>query len=311
LVLATQKGGGMTGRGTNCPACGGPLEPKPAIRSVDRLHGVPGEFEVRVCLVCGSGRTFPQAGPDELGRFYPEAYDAYSLPAGGVAHLLAVALYRWHYHWLLRRRPFSALEKPGRLLDVGAGRGDLGVVLASRGWDVTGLEPSAKACEEGRRRGLTMVQGTLGNTELGGGYDAVVFQHALEHVAEPRDDLARAVELLRPGGLLLVALPNFGSWQARRFGKAWFHLDVPRHRSHFTAAGLERLLRTAGLEQIELSTATTADGLENSLQYRLWGRRRFRSGIPRYLWTALSLALQPLIALVQAGGDELGASARR
>jgi SAM-dependent methyltransferase len=296
---------------SDCPACGAQLDPAPAIRGVDRLHAVPGEFEVRVCPECRSGRTFPPAGPDELGRFYPEAYDAYSLPAGGVAHLLAVALFRWHYRWLLRRRPFSALAAPGRLLDVGAGRGDLGVVLAARGWDVTGLEPSARACEEGRRRRLTMVQGTLGSAELGGHYDAVVFQHALEHVAEPRDDLARAFELLRPGGLLLVALPNFGSWQARRFGSAWFHLDLPRHRSHFTAAGLERLLRAAGFEQIELSTATTADGLAHSLEYRRWGRRRFRTGLARYAWTALWLALHPVLALVHAGGDELGASARR
>ena len=102
-----------------------------------------------------------------------------------------------------------------------------------------------------------------------------------------------------------------GSWQARRFGSAWFHLDLPRHRSHFTAAGLERLLRAAGFEQIELSTATTADGLAHSLEYRRWGRRRFRTGLARYAWTALWLALQPVLALVHAGGDELGASARR
>jgi SAM-dependent methyltransferase len=260
-----------------------------------------------VCRACGSGRTFPLVGPEELASFYPEVYGAYAQPNSA-----ATALFRWHYHWLLRRRPFSALGEraPGRLLDVGAGRGDLGIVLAARGWDVTGLEPSAQACEEGRRRGLTMAQGTLGTAELSGPFDVVVFQHALEHVAEPREDLARAFELLRPGGLLLVVLPNFGSGQARRFGSAWFHLDLPRHRSHFTADGLERLLRATGFERIELSTATTADGLGNSLQYRRWGRRRFRAGLALYAWTAVTLALQPVTALI-AGGDELGATALR
>ena len=276
------------------------------------MHGTPGEFEVRVCLSCGSGRTLPHVGSEELGRLYPQSYDSYSLPERGVAHALAVALFRWHYHWTLRRRPFAALHRlePGRLLDVGAGRGDLGVVLGGKGWDVTGLEPSAAACEEGRRRGVTMVQGTLGDAQLEGSYDAVVFQHALEHVVEPRFDVARAFDLLRPGGMLFVAVPNFGSEQARRFGNAWFHLDLPRHRSHFTATGLERLLAGTGFREIELATATTADGLGNSLQYRRWGRRRFRTGPGRYLWAALTLGLQPLTALA-AGGDELGASALR
>jgi SAM-dependent methyltransferase len=303
---------------SSCPACGAPLDPQPALRGIDRLHGTPGEFEVRVCPACGSGRTFPVVGPDELEGFYPPSYNAYSFPAGRVAQLLATALYRWQYRRLLRRAPLDALRRrpPGRLLDVGAGRGDLGAVLSERGWDVTGLEPSAEACEEGRRRGLHMVQGTLAEAgpELEPHYDAVVFQHALEHVVEPSEDLARARDLLRPGGSILVVVPNFGSWQSRRFGDAWFHLDLPRHRSHFTAAGLERLLEAAGLEQLRLSTTTTADGLPNSLQYQRFGRRRFRSGPMLYVTVGLSIVLRPVVALLdrlRGGGDELGASAVR
>jgi SAM-dependent methyltransferase len=162
-----------------------------------------------------------------------------------------------------------------------------------------------------------MVQGTLGaadGDELGSGFDAVAFQHALEHVVDPRDDLVRARELLRPGGLLLVAVPNFGSWQRRRFGAAWFHLDLPRHRTHFTSAGLGRLLAACGFEEAELTTATTRDGLANTAQYRLFGRRRFQAGPALYATVALSLALLPLSSLADAlggGGDELGATAAR
>jgi SAM-dependent methyltransferase len=206
---------------------------------------------------------------------------------------------------------------PGRLLDVGAARADLGVVLGSYGWTVTGLEPSAEACEEARGRGVHMIQGTLGSVDaddLGSGYDALVFRHSLEHVVEPKEDLGRARELLRPGGLLLIALPNFGSWQSRRFGSRWFNLDLPRHRSHFTPVGLERLLRDSGFEQVEIATSTTADGLPGSLEYRLFGRRLFRAGIPLYAMFLLALALVPLSALANAlggGGDELDASALR
>jgi SAM-dependent methyltransferase len=289
------------------------------LQGYDRLHATPGEFVVRVCSTCGSGRTFPLVAAEELWRFYPALYNAYALPENAVLRSFATGLFRWRYWRALRRPPLRILRRvsPGRVLDVGAGRGDLGVVLAAYGWEVTGLEPSPEACEEGRRRGVHMVQGALGSVDaddLGSGYDAVVFRHALEHVVEPKQDLGRARGLLRPGGLLLIAVPNFGSWQSRRFGSAWFHLDLPRHRAHFTAAGLEQLLHDSGFEQAELMTATTSDGLPVSLEYRFFGRRLFRSGIPLYIMFALALALFPMSVAANSfggGGDELNASAVR
>ena len=78
--------------------------------------------------------------------------------------------------------------------------------------------------------------------------------------------------------------------------------------------GLERLLRRSGFERVELATSTTADGLPVSLQYRLFGLRRFRAGPARYLAASLTLALLPVSVLANSlggGGDELGASAVR
>ena len=275
----------------SCPACGGPLPAAAALRGRDRLHGQPGAFDVHVCPACGSGRTLPAVPTERLGALYPAGYNAYRLPTVPVLRAAATALFRARYRRGLRRPPLGELSRrtPGRLLDVGSGRGDLGVSLAPRGWDVTGLEPSPDACEEARSRGVRTVEGTLSTSrgEIGDGYDAVVFQHSLEHVAEPLDDLCAAREVLRPGGLALISLPNFGSWQARRFASYWFHLDLPRHRSHFTAPGLEALVRRAGLTPIATSTATSADGLPMSLQYRCFGERRLRHGLALYAATGI------------------------
>jgi SAM-dependent methyltransferase len=302
-----------------CPACAAPLPEEALLHGFDRLHGTPGAFEVRICTACGSGRTFPLVPADDLGRFYPESYNAYTLPEQPSLRLLATMLSRWRHRRALQRPPLGVLRglAPGRVLDVGAGRGDLGFVLGRLGWQVTGLEPSAEACDQGRSRGLHMVEGTLGTAaraELGEAYDAVVFQHSLEHVVEPQEDLALASGLLREGGLLLLLLPNFGSWQSRAFRSAWFHLDLPRHRTHFTAAGLERLLDRSGFEQPKLTTSTTPDGLPMSLQYRFFGRRRVRRGLPLYLLFGFFLAFVPLGVVLNAlkgGGDQLGASAVR
>jgi hypothetical protein len=157
------------------------------------------------------------------------------------------------------------------------------------------LDPSREACEEAQRRGLASACGTLGATRLPGGYEAVVFEHSLEHVLEPLEDLTQAAALLADDGLLLVSVPNFGSWQRRLFGPNWFHLDLPRHRSHFSRAGLERLLERAGLRPLRFATSTSLNSLGMSLQYRLLGRRR-PGGVALYASLVFRLALAPVAA---------------
>jgi SAM-dependent methyltransferase len=294
-----------------CPACGEMLRVEPELRGVDRLHGIPGAFDVVVCPSCGTGRTVPIVPPERLGELDPDDYNAYRLPEHSVGRLLATALFEIRYWKALRTSPFEALRtrRAGRLLDVGSGRGDLGVVLQREGWDVVGLEPSEAACEEARRRGVRSELGTLetvGST-LEGVFDAVVFNHSLEHVAEPLVSLELAGGHLRAGGIVIVSAPNFASWQRRRFGSFWFHLDLPRHRSHFTPKGLDRVLRRAGLEDPRVRTASTADGLPMSIQYRAFGHRRFTDGPGRYAVVAASLAAAPLSAALDrmAGGGEV------
>ena len=301
-----------------CPACGALLPHEPSLRGPDRLFGTPGTFEVYVCPECATGRTMPGVSTEDLARFYPDTYDAHRLPGNPALRALATLLFRLRYRRALKSPPLGALRavRPGRLLDVGSGRGDLGVVLGEQGWDVTGLEPSEDACEEARERGVPSVRGTLTTTaeELPDGYDAVVFQHSLEHVAEPAADLADARGLLRSGGLLLVSLPNFRSWQGRRFGARWYHLDLPRHRTHFSPRGLELLLRRQGFDPIEVGTSSSMDGLAGSLEYRLLGRRRVDRGLGKYAIMAVGLALAPAGSLVNAlagSGDVLTAVATK
>jgi 2-polyprenyl-3-methyl-5-hydroxy-6-metoxy-1,4-benzoquinol methylase len=300
-----------------CAACTAALSITPDLVGKDRLHGTPGRFFVHICDRCGSALTLPTARDDELHAFYPSAYNAYALPRNRVLHALATMLFRWRYWRALRSAPLAELlaRPPGRLLDVGGGRGDLGLVLQRHGWRVTSLEPSSSACAEAQARGVHSISGTLDAPpdELGAGYDAVVFQHSLEHVSTPHRDLLAASERLVDGGLLIVTVPNFGCWQRRAFGSYWFHLDLPRHRSHFTAAGAVALLRRTGFEQLTVTTSTSADGLPMSLEYRLVGRP-LGNAIGRYLVAAVGLAASPLTAVtsrVAGAGDVLHVSATK
>ena len=299
LAARWQTAAGGAAATTSCPACGAAIEGNPSIRGHDRLHHIPGDFSVSICPACGSGRTSPYVRTEDLHTLYPTEYNPYALPASPAVRALATALFRARYRRALRGGPLAILrsKSPGRLLDVGSGRGDLGVALRDHGWGVSGLDPSPEACSHARARGVTAVEGTLlDGTSVGSDFDAVVFNHSLEHVVEPLDDLFAARKLLRVGGALVVSLPNFGSWQRRRFGSSWFHLDLPRHRSHFTARGLERLLQRAGFDGIETMTTTSADGLPMSVQYRVLGRRRLEEGLSLYAYTGATLVAVPVTA---------------
>jgi SAM-dependent methyltransferase len=78
----------------------------------------------------------------------------------------------------------------------------------------------------------------------------VLIWHVLEHLEHPRETLEEVHRILRPGGRLVVAVPNFASLQAEWSGAAWFHLDLPRHLYHFPLAALRRLLDDTGFEPI-------------------------------------------------------------
>ena len=79
----------------------------------------------------------------------------------------------------------------------------------------------------------------------------MILWHPLEHLIRLVEAVTRAHELLKPGGLLAIAVPNYGSLQARIFGRMWFHLDVPRHYWHFSVESLEGVLKRHRFEIIK------------------------------------------------------------
>jgi SAM-dependent methyltransferase len=287
------------------------------LHGIDRLHGAPGDFSVAECLECGSGVTLPFARPDELGKWYPGEYGPYSPTGGGILGMVSRSI-RWYQgRRSLFRPPLSLLRNApaGRLVDVGCGRGDLAAEFVARGWQAVGVEPSAAACSVARSRGVDAREGTLGEIELEtNSYDAAVFQHSLEHTTDPRRDLEKVSAALRAGGVALITVPNFGSWQRRRFRSRWFHLDLPRHRSHFTEVGLRRALEQAGLRVESTSTSTSTVGLPASVQYAVFGRCLFPGGLGLRVATGLCVLTLPLARLLDVlgrGGDQLHAIARR
>jgi len=209
-----------------CTSCGGRLVTGlPAVadpRSGER-------FAILHCTGCGLGHTWPQ--PDDLTPYYGSTYH------GGRHGASADFCTRRRLRFVRR-----AADGGGRLVDVGCGDGSFLAAARCAGWQVAGTELNPT---HARELGLR-VERDLADLDDLAPFDVVTMWHSLEHLTDPRGTLETLRTLVRPGGTLFVAVPDAGGWQARAFGGAWLHLDVPRHLYHFDERSLTALLDRTG-----------------------------------------------------------------
>ena len=226
-----------------CPACGElALAPWRTVPGSD--PALPGDYALARCSRCGSAVTLDPAPPaaHEAG-----AYGGGAPRGSRLAAPLLRAFDRRRLTFLAR----AGAHPPGRLLDVGAGRGRFVAQARAAGWDAGGIEPSLRGIAGAREQGIELQQAGIEDAVVAAGaLQAATLWHVLEHLDDPGTALDRVAGWLAPGGRLLVGVPNLASVQARAGGTRWYHLDVPRHRTHFTVAGLHALLRRHGLEPI-------------------------------------------------------------
>jgi SAM-dependent methyltransferase len=183
------------------------------------------------CAACGVAMTAPWPSEEELDAAYAGSYRPRSGRFAGPGD----AVLRRARELLAGR--LDQVAPPGPVLDVGAGDGTLVDALAARGREALGLEREA-------RPPLVQLRDI---SDVAGSWAAVVFWHSLEHLRAPAQALDSAIALLASGGVLIVAIPNAASLQARVFGRGWFALDLPRHLVHLPADALLHRLRQRGL----------------------------------------------------------------
>src|SRR5262245_29093355 len=212
---------------------------------------------------------------------------------------------RWHQSvaawvagWWLRPRPQSMTALPfqgeGRLLDYGCGSGWYAQQMRELGWRVTGMDFSAYAAEQVRRHfGIPTLTGTLPHPQVApASFDVITLGAVLEHVPHPHRLMAAVAEALRPGGYVVVSVPNLASWGFRYFGADWWGLQLPHHLLHFTPATLRRLLEAHGLEVHVLKAVPRPGWMQRSFRAarRRAGARRLLVKFGRWRVVASLLA---------------------
>ncbi len=281
-----------------------------AFTSVDkRFDDRPGSDELYViwrCGQCGLGVTSPPLSQPDQAAAYPDCYEPFVQSVQPSASRLRSALSdsvlksvgyarpdAWSLPGFLSRVLFIVRcwswcpppPPPGRLLDVGCGSGVYGASLLRIGWHVHGLEPDKCAARRAQAAGLEVQANGLLEAELPEeAYNVVRLWHVLEHLPDPILALQHIRPCLRQGGLLMIEVPNWTGLGARLTNDYWFHLDLPRHRVHFTPTSLSLAVTQAGYVVQQIRHIPNPHGLAGAIAFR-WGQRfRWNPAIQAVGW---------------------------
>lgn len=218
-----------------CPACAS-AETRLWLSKRGYTHGR--------CDACGHGFIFPLPGQADIDAYYQSLDSGLSSDASWQTDA-------GHKRQLWRRLLDRVERTSGRgpLLDLGCGGGQFLQLAATCGWtEASGVEPSPKAVAIARAAVSAPIhEGTWKHVQLQpAAFAAVALLDVLEHDTDPQGLLAHCFNLLRPGGSLIVTVPNLHGLSIRCFGREAYVVIPPEHLSYFTAKSLRHMLRAAG-----------------------------------------------------------------
>ena len=249
---------------STCPSCHSEAI-RPALSATD--HTVSHEsFEIWQCDSCSL--RFTQDVPDAaaIGRYYrSDDYISHTNTNKGLVnrlyHLARKQTLADKYRLILS----ATRIQQGKLLDIGAGTGAFVAHMKQCGWEVMGLEPDETARE--RASTVNRVQ-LLDASHLYSlppdSFDAITLWHVLEHVHDLHPYLEQLKKLIKRGGRIFIAVPNYTSYDATVYQGSWAAYDVPRHLYHFSPGAMERLLEIHDL-QLQFSRPMWYDSLYISM----------------------------------------------
>ncbi|MBJ7879661.1 class I SAM-dependent methyltransferase [Gelidibacter salicanalis] len=201
----------------------------------------------------GMLETFPKPSDERLPEYYKsEDYISHTDAKRNVFEKL--------YHLIkgvALKRKLKLIEElvtnSKSLLDVGCGTGDFLQVAAKAGWTITGIEPNINARAIANKK----TQNAVHNAERlfqfkANTYDVITLWHVLEHLPNLEEHISTLKNLLKPGGTLIIAVPNYRSYDAQLYKEFWAAYDAPRHLWHFSQDAIKNLSIRADMNVIEI-----------------------------------------------------------
>jgi len=233
----------MTYKTVTCPVC--------QSKKLDLFHTcsdyfVSGEkFNLLKCSDCSFVITDSVPENENIGKYYQsEEYISHSDTQTGLVN----QLYHTVRNVMLKRKwkLVKGLSSGKNLLDIGCGTGYFLNYIKDKGYNTVGMEPDSKARSFAKEKFGLVVNDpiTMLNEKHSGKFNVITLWHVLEHLHDLNKYLNWIYDSLEEKGVLILALPNCSSYDAKKFGKYWAAYDVPRHIWHFAPATLEKLMKS-------------------------------------------------------------------
>ena len=192
--------------------------------------------------------TFPRPDKEKLPEYYKsENYishtDSKESLFDKIYQLVKSFMLQKKLSWIQNKK-----EHAGKILDIGAGTGEFLLTAKKNGWEIFGVEPNSGARDLASEKGLFLNETTsdFKNSE----FDVITLWHVLEHVPDLEEQIKELKRLLKPDGLLVIAVPNYKSYDAKVYKENWAAYDVPRHLYHFSQNSIQNIFRKYDFELI-------------------------------------------------------------
>jgi len=231
---------------SNCPVCNS-VNFKPFLVCKDNTVSRE-TFNILECVSCGFKFTNPRPEEDKLGDYYKsEEYVSHSNTNKGLINS-AYQMVR-KYTLLKKLQLISKFYKTGKILDIGCGTGEFLKTFKDAKWQTLGIEPSPDVRKMAIENYSLDVRGEaeIKNLEASG-FDVITMWHVLEHVPDLNDRIEDLKRLIKPNGLIVIAVPNCTSLDAKIYKENWAAYDVPRHLYHFSPKDIETVFKNHELK---------------------------------------------------------------
>lgn len=203
-------------------------------------------FTIVECSDCGFVFTNPRPAVDELGKYYLS--DEY-ISHNDDANSLMDSIYKLVRNYMLQRKirwiSHNSKKNPAdiKLLDYGCATGEFLLRAKAKGMKTMGIEPDSHAREKARLKGITVIESPDELPDNDGimQFDAVTLWHVLEHIPDLSAKKRLLEKIVAKDGVLVVAVPEYNSFDARHYKEAWAAWDVPRHLNHFEKKSLLKM----------------------------------------------------------------------
>jgi SAM-dependent methyltransferase len=203
-------------------------------------------FRVVTCSNCSLSFTNPRPTKSELGKYYQsDQYISHSNKANSITNVL-YKLVRNFTLWQKFNMLSKSLQNRSQIdhLDYGCGTGHFIEYTTKKGWKSIGYEPDSRANNQSN----SLIINDISQISSLESFDVITLFHVLEHVYDLNETLELLISKLRPNGVLLLALPNLESYDAKHYNQHWAGYDLPRHLYHFNQTSVQRLSVKHGIK---------------------------------------------------------------